>query len=216
MNNFFTLYNGNIEVFIQDDESSEFYSVLKKLEKIIPEYFFMQGIDVIYLGEFSDLRERHLNAAYADGAIYVIPNYADKEDVLDDIVHEVAHSLEERFTDFIYEDNEIKTEFRKKYGKLIEILIKQTDIKVHKDFIYEVPYDYSERWDKFLHQEVGYDALHILTAGLFCSPYGATSLREYWANCFEHYFLTNDQELAKIAPNVFEKIKELDDRAKTT
>jgi hypothetical protein len=63
--------------------------------------------------------------------------------------------LEERFTDFIYEDGEIKAEFRKKYAKLIEILIKQTNIKVPKDFLYEIPYDYDPKWDKFLYQTVG-------------------------------------------------------------
>ena len=118
MNNFFTLYAGQIEVFIQGKTRFDFKQALEKLEKALPGYFLMQGIDVIYVGEFEDLRERDLNAAYADGAIYVLPEQSSEQDFLDDIVHEVAHSLEERFTDFIYGDGKIQQEYKEKYLKL--------------------------------------------------------------------------------------------------
>ena len=216
MSNFFTLYGGRIEAFVQSETRFDFRKALKRIEQLIPQYFLLQGIDVIYVGDFADLKDRNLNAAYADGAIYILPYQSSEQDFLDDVVHEIAHSLEERFTDFIYEDGEIKAEFRKKYAKLIEILIKQTNVKVPKDFLYEIPYDYDPKWDKFLYQTVGYDTLHLLTAGLFASPYGATSLREYWANAFEHYYLTNPDEVAKISPEAYNKIKELDDRANDT
>ena len=176
MSNFFTLYGGNIEVFIQDGVKYDFKPALEKLQKTIPDYFLLQGIDIIYIGDFSDLRDRSLNAAYADGAIYVLPEQSSDEDFLDDVVHEVAHSLEERFTDFIYDDGEIQIEFRKKYLKLLEIISKQAKIDVPKEFSTKIPFSYNEEWDKFLYEVVGYDSLHLLTAGLFASPYGATSL----------------------------------------
>jgi hypothetical protein len=43
---------------------------------------------------------------------------------------------------------------------------------------------------------------------LFVSPYGATSLREYFANCFEEYFARRQYDhVKKISPAVFEKIE---------
>lgn len=215
-NNFFTLYGGNIEVFVQDQTNFDFKSALKKLQKIIPNYYLLQGIDIIYIGKFPDLEERSLNAAYADGAIYVTPEQSSEEDFLDDVIHEIAHSLEERFTDFIYDDAELQLEFRKKYFNLINILSKQTNIKVPKSFLTNVPYDYTPEWDDFLYKVVGYDTLHILTSGLFASPYGATSLREYWANAFEHFYLTSEEEVARISPGVHKKIKELNEYSEST
>tara|TARA_R100001463_G_scaffold5816_1_gene19713 strand:- start:929 stop:1579 length:651 start_codon:yes stop_codon:yes gene_type:complete len=216
MNNFFTLYAGQIEVFIQGKTRFDFKQALEKLEKALPGYFLMQGIDIIYVGEFEDLRERDLNAAYADGAIYVLPEQSSEQDFLDDIVHEVAHSLEERFTDFIYGDGKIQQEYKEKYLKLIGLMGKQAQIAIPEKFLITVPFEYDPEWDEFLYQTVGYDILHILTPGLFASPYGATSLREYWANAFEHFYLTNAAAAAKISPEAFNKIKELNDRAEAT
>ena len=216
MDSFFTLYAGQIEVFIQGKTRFDFRQALERLEKTLPGYFLMQGIDVIYVGEFEDLRERDLNAAYADGAIYVLPEQSSEQDFLDDIVHEVAHSLEERFTDFIYGDGKIQQEYEEKYLKLIALMKKQAQIEVPEKFLKTVPFEYDPEWDKFLYQTVGYDILHILTPGLFASPYGATSLREYWANVFEHFYLTSTSAAARISPEAFEKIKELNDRAEAT
>ena len=70
--------------------------------------------------------------------------------------------------------------------------------------------EYSIGFDNFLYKEVGYPLLSVLTVNLFYSPYGATSLREYFANCFEAYFFHKDVAyLKKISPNVFAKIVNL-------
>ena len=45
---------------------------------------------------------------------------------------------------------------------------------------------------------VGYDNLNNFTNGLFSSPYGATSLKEYFANGFEEFFLGNREHLKRI------------------
>jgi Mlc titration factor MtfA (ptsG expression regulator) len=42
---------------------------------------------------------------------------------------------------------------------------------------------------------------------MFLSPYGCTSLREYFANCFEHYFIESPQAVQKLAPIAYKKIK---------
>ena len=50
--------------------------------------------------------------------------------------------------------------------------------------------------------------MESLTAGLFYSPYAATSLREYFANAFENLFIKEEsyQVLRKISPKLFEKL----------
>jgi Mlc titration factor MtfA (ptsG expression regulator) len=51
--------------------------------------------------------------------------------------------------------------------------------------------------------------------GLFVSPYGATSLQEYFANGFEKYFLENPRAVRDISPVLYRKIEEIinDDEA---
>ena len=73
--------------------------------------------------------------------------------------------------------------------------------------------EYDEQFDMFLYQEVSYSLLGNLTANVFCSPYGATSLREYFANCFEHYFYeSTPRSVNAISPRAYEKIQELIER----
>ena len=45
-----------------------------------------------------------------------------------------------------------------------------------------------------------------MVSGLFNSAYAATSLREYFANAFEEYFLGNRKNLSKISPQLYKKI----------
>ena len=66
--------------------------------------------------------------------------------------------------------------------------------------------EYSEDFDQLLYKEVGYDRLTFFTMGLFVSPYGATSYREYFANGFENYFLNDPQYVKVVSPAVYDKI----------
>ena len=63
--------------------------------------------------------------------------------------------------------------------------------------------------------EVGYPTLLSLTMGLFVSPYGATSIQEYFANGFEKYFLDNPLTVRDMSPVLYRKIEEIinDDNA---
>jgi len=45
--------------------------------------------------------------------------------------------------------------------------------------------------------------------GLFVSPYGATSIQEYFANGFEKYYLDNPGRVRIISPVLYEKITEI-------
>ena len=69
--------------------------------------------------------------------------------------------------------------------------------------------EYSEEFDEFLYKSIGYEKLANISTGLFVSPYGITSLREYFANGFEEYFIRDPFYLKKISPQIFNKIEQI-------
>ena len=60
------------------------------------------------------MREREINAMYKDGTIYVSNYQSDEEDMVDDIIHEIAHAVEDNYMMQIYGDNQIEVEFLSK------------------------------------------------------------------------------------------------------
>ena len=66
--------------------------------------------------------------------------------------------------------------------------------------------EYNEAFDNFLANVVGYPTLLSLTMGLFCSPYGATSIQEYFANGFEKYFTEGPDTVKSISPVLYQKV----------
>ena len=183
--------------------------VFEEVAKIIPSPF-LDYIDTIIVGQFDFLDQRDLDALYSDASIYL--SNKDKEvesDIVDDIVHEIAHAVEENNQHIIYSDNMISAEFLSKRNNLY-FLLKENGFNEEVDFYDFDNLEYDEQFDMFLYQEVSYPLLDTLTTNIFCSPYGATSLREYFANCFEHYFYSSTPKLVKaVSPRVHDKIQEL-------
>ena len=69
---------------------------------------------------------------------------------------------------------------------------------------------YSAELDHFFYKTVGYDLLRPLSSGLFYSPYAVTSLREYFANGFEAYFMKEDiPRIKSVSPELYKKIQGL-------
>ena len=66
--------------------------------------------------------------------------------------------------------------------------------------------EYDSAFDNFLSEEIGYDALTLLTVDIFTNPYAATSLKEYFASCFEKYYLENDVYLKDLCPYIYKKL----------
>lgn len=197
------LYN-RIVTYIKDPlpEDFDLDYVFSKVQKTIPEHLTYE-IDSIFVGQFDELKDRELDALYKDGAIYITNQQRNEEDMIDDIVHELSHASEETYTALIYADGKIENEFLGKRRKLLDIL---------KAEGYNIPIDtfmnteYSKDFDMFLYKEVGYEKLTMFVMGLFVSPYGATSLREYFANGFEHYFLHDPEYVKRISPAIYEKV----------
>ena len=160
-------------------------------------------IDVVYIGDFSFFKERNINAFFLDSALYITNHQEDDNDMIDDIVHEIGHAVEDRYKDFLYGDENIKNEYYAKLKKLKNYLsFDGYDIR-GINFFNE---DYNENFDNFLLNDVGYDKLSGYINNLFLAPYSITTLREYFSRGFEEFFLGNRLDLKNISPYVYEKL----------
>lgn len=200
--------HGNILVFLQDPlpEDVDIKNVCRNVQKIIPKKFF-KDLDYIYIGKFPELETRNLQSAYLRGAIYITNIDQSEESLISAIVHELAHSVEEVYKETIYGDSELAAEFVGKRKKL-RSLLKTQNIEFENPSVF-LRIEYNHQFDEFLYNLVGYDMLTQLCVGLFASPYGATSLREYFANGFEHYYIHDRDYIRKISPKLFSVIYKL-------
>lgn len=181
-------------------------TVFDRVSKLVPTKFF-SFIDAIYVGDFDIMREREINAMYKDGTIYVSNYQSDEEDMVDDIIHEIAHAVEDNYMMQIYGDNQIEVEFLSKRSTLKKRLELEGFDLQGLNFLNP---ELDRQFDEFLHKEAGYAILTSLTNDLFYSPYGATSLREYFANGFECYFHKRDHRfLQKVSPAIYFKLENL-------
>ena len=200
---------GKLFVFAQPFEKEiNLDYVKRKVETLTPDYFFdnVDGFFVGYVdGFFKDGRE--YNAMYKDGAIYLSPDQDNERDLLDDILHEVAHAVEEKHEDKIYGDGRLEREFLAKRNTLYYLL----DDDIYNAAAYENP-EYDFEFDQHLYKNIGYDKLRIISSNLFYSPYAITALREYWANGFENYLLGNPNVLEATSPVLFKKILQILDK----
>ena len=195
----------NLLFFSQKFENSiDLEYIKKKIESLTAEHFFdnVDGFFVGYVKEFfKDGRE--YNAMYKDGAIYLSPEQDNEEDLLDDILHELAHAVEKN-EDLIYRDGRLEREFVAKRSTLYHLL----DDKEYNLQDYKNP-EYDYEFDQHLYKNIGYDKLRTISSGLFYSPYAITALREYWANGFENYLLGDKDKLKELSPVLYQKIDSL-------
>ncbi len=193
-----------VKVFLKDApvyETDYRKAVTFALSKI-PAHL-LSNITSIHIGVFEILITREVQAVYEGGKIFLTNSHESVYDALDDIIHEVAHSVEEVYAKEIYEDNTIKREFLEKRKKMWQRL---KDRGFEKELSFFIEMKYNKEFDKFLYKEVGYPVLRMITSDVFYSPYAATSLREYFANSFEAFFMREEvQRLKKISPAAFEK-----------
>lgn len=170
----------------------------------------LDSVDVIYVGDFQEFEERDINAFYDNGAIFITNDQEDDQDMIDDIIHEIAHAVEERFNDFIYSDSSIEREFMAKRETLFN-LCQSYDLHPPKSML--VNSDFDQVIDDYLYLEVGYDVINDLVNGLFISAYAATSLSEYYARSFEEWVFGHREQVKKLSPalyNIFEDLFEED------
>ena len=179
---------------------------LKDVISGLPKHFLSE-IDYIIFGKFEFLKKKGYAAAYNDGAIYVNNTQENNREIYDDIIHEIGHSVEEKYRDLVYADMTLEREFLKK-RKLLQKEFKTYGINVSDSRMMNPEYD--QELDRYFSDIIGYPKMTVISQGVFYSPYGATSLREYFANGFEAYFYHKDFYLKKVSPVLHDKLERLE------
>ena len=195
----------NIDVEETDEATSDIDvpNVIKSVLKKIPSHLLV-NIKNIKIGSFEVLRKREIQAMYKDSTVFVTNIQNDSKDLLDDIIHEVAHSVEEVYQKEIYSDGILEAEFLRKRKEMWQTL-KSRGLEYKLDLFLNPKY--TEQFDNLLHREIGYETLRTLMYGIYYSPYAATSLREYFANGFEAFFMKEEvSRLKRISPVLYKKI----------
>jgi len=199
----------SLQIYVKDKLPSglDMENILDRVSSLVPSHL-MSEVDSIFIGMFDEFEEMDTNAMFKDGAIYVTNDQDNEEDLVDDIIHEFAHSLENSHGFMIYGDGKLEQEFLTKRERLYEVL--KSEGLTPDPNLFLNP-DYTKELDMYLYEEVGYDKLNFIVAsyGLFTSAYSATALREYYANGFEYFFLDDRKYLKEINPVLYTKIEEL-------
>jgi len=201
-----------INIYIQDPvgDHIDLDFVFEYVAARIPKKL-LDSIDVIYVGNFPEFKEREINAYYDSGAVFVTNDQDNDRDMIDDIVHEIAHGVEERYNDFVYSDGSVEKEFMAKRKTLYTIL-ETYDLSPPKELA--INPSYSQNIDDYLYEEVGYDILNDLVNGLFVSAYAATSINEYYARGFEEWVFGHRKEIKKLSPALYRIFDDLFEEAK--
>ena len=201
----YTLF-GVINVFIKDALTNDvnMTEVLMEIEDTIPQHL-LHEVETIIVGQFKELNDRGVRAAYLDGGIYVTNEQPSSEQLFEDIVHEIAHAVEKSYEYDLYGDDSVEREYVGKKIRFLDLLA-ANNIRVPNRIRYEI--EYSKLFDEFLFYQLGYDNVIPYTTGLFITPYASVSVSEYFATAFEHYFVQADTGYVKeICPQLFTKLQ---------
>jgi hypothetical protein len=198
-----------VDIYIKDTVTNnvDIDFVIRYVAKRLPNHV-LSNIDLIYVGQFQDLIDRDVNALWQNGAIYITNNQDSEMDMIDDLIHEIAHSNEKQYERLIYEDEKLEKEFLTRRKKLA-LVLKDKGLEVPIGFIYDA--EYNKNIDDYLYEKITYDVLWQLIPGIFPSPYSITSLREYWAKGFEEFYMGQQHSLKEVSPVLFSKLMQLHD-----
>ena len=116
-------YLNDIPVWTEDPlpDSIDLRQILLDVAKRLPK-IYLKYIQAVRIGIFEEMLERELNALYKDGVLYVSNMQDNNTDMLDDIIHEIAHAVEEHNHDLVYGDEGVFLEFLGKRKRLYELL----------------------------------------------------------------------------------------------
>jgi hypothetical protein len=196
----------------KDSEPVSVTSVLALIKDLLPEHL-MQEVDSIYIGQFETFKERDINAFYDSGAIYVSNVQENVKDMVTDIIHEFAHSLESKFGSLIYADGKLSREFLGKRKKLLLTMLKYEQFKGAKKYIKHFQdTEFNEELDNYFSKEIGYPTILNLTSEYLNTPYAITSLPEYYSTGFEDYFIDSKlrEFLRMVSPALYKILKTLE------
>lgn len=204
------MIHGRIPVYFKNGLTKKINmdSVCKRVGNILPAYFF-RNISVVSIGHYDTLDSRSVDSVYDKKIIYLTNVQDDEEDIIENIVHETAHSLEEIYSEQIYGDGLLKKEFLKKRKQLYNEL----SAKYTLDDKYFRKTEYSKTLDMLFYKKIGYDTLSHFTEQIYVTPYSATSLREYFSEGFERLYMGDQSLVEELCPELYNKIKQLEEIA---
>lgn len=210
MKDYFNL-NG-IAVIVKDalPEEIDLEFVLNYIAARVP-FYLTQNIEMIYIGQFPEMQEREIDAYYENDAIYITNHQEEEMEMIEDIIHEISHAVEQYNQEFIYGSGKLQREFIAKRSRLSDLLSQKYDVPAN----FDIDFEYDRTIDNFLFRDVGYDVLNQVCVNIFPSGYAATSVSEYWAKGFEELFIGDRDILKQMCPILFKTLalmlKELED-----
>ena len=153
----YNLYNIPVHLVDKFTNNISLQEILSKIEKMMPLYL-LHNVDVVYVANIESFEQegRTFNAMYKEGAIYISPEQDNEEDLLDDIVHEIAHSFEKEYYGILYEDGELEREFLGKRNTLHYLVDKPTLNKLYYNSI-----EYNAKFDNHMYNDIGYDRYYF-------------------------------------------------------
>ena len=191
-----------------DNDEIDVERVIAKIEGMLPEHLLSE-LEMVIIGWFDEFEDRNINAFYKDGTVHISNIQDDENDMIDDIVHEIAHSLESPYGYELYGDQNVKNEFLRK-RKMLHDKLWALDYKAPLKWFMETEYD--KEFDEFLFETVGKDKLRMICIGLFINAYAAVSLREYFATGFTDFYMhPNHNFLKQVSPALYKKLLLLQD-----
>lgn len=207
--NEYMLFNVPVYVINKFPSNIKINNILDSVKDIINKKY-LDRLDAIYIGDFKDLNRRDIQSMLKDDAIWIssnnVKNVITEPLVVENIIHEIAHHLEEKYQSIIYGDGKLEREYDSKKNRLFHLL-KNEGYDIDLGLFFSD--DMLKEFDNFLYKVVGYDKLALLSAGLFLSPYSITTVREYFASGFLNYLLDEDDHLSDVSPTLYQKINEI-------
>jgi len=174
--------------------------------KALPSWMF-DLIDGIYIGKAQFFDDKHVEATYIDGSIYVTSELEHVFDLANNILHELAHAAEARYRNELYSDGSIEEEFLKKRKHVFQLLNDYNIETMSFDFWNNT--EYNEKFDNHLMNELTYERIDSIAEGVLSYPYAITDIHEYFATAFEIWFNESPKKASQFHPVVAKKIEEL-------
>jgi hypothetical protein len=209
--NEYMLFNVPVYVINKFPSNIKVNNILDSVKDII-NINYLDRLEAIYIGDFKDLNKRDIQSMLKDDAIWIssnnIKNVITEPLIVENIIHEVAHLLEEEYQSQIYGDGKLEREYNAKKNRLFQIL-KADGYNIDLELFFSD--NMLKEFDNFLYKVVGYDKISLLTAGLFLSPYSVTTIREYFASGVLDYLTNEDSYIDEISPILYSKIKTMEE-----
>jgi len=210
--NEYMLFNVPVYVINKFPSNIKINNILDSVKDIINKKY-LDRLDAIYIGDFKDLNRRDIQSMLKDDAIWIssnnVKNVITEPLVVENIIHEIAHLLEEKYQSQIYGDRKLEREYNSKKNRLFHLL-KNEEYDIDLELFFSD--DMLKEFDNFLYKVVGYDKISLLTAGLFLSPYSITTIREYFASGMLDYLTNDNSYIDEISPVLYSKIKQIEEK----